>query len=133
MPELVSHADIAIAKDEDIQMTLGIQAAVDVHSGHLDRFQYEGLTAKVLAQYPNLKAIAVTLRESHSPSPNGWSACLNDRRQFNFWSAATMISLILSIAWAAAIVSLAEKRLGSSSRILLTRTGETPGDCGLFC
>ena len=39
--------------------------------GHLDRIQYEGLTAKVLAQYPNLKAIALTVRESHSTSHNG--------------------------------------------------------------
>jgi 2-dehydro-3-deoxygluconokinase len=82
MPELVKHVDLAIANEEDIQMTLGIQADVDVHSRHLDRVQYEALTANVLAQYPNLKAIAVTLRESRSASHNGWSACLNDRRQF---------------------------------------------------
>ena len=31
---------------------------------------------------PNLKAIAITLRESHSASHNGWSACLNDRKEF---------------------------------------------------
>lgn len=30
-------ADSAIANEEDIQMTLGIQADVDVHFGHLDR------------------------------------------------------------------------------------------------
>ena len=82
MPELVKHADSAIANEEDIQMTLGIQADVHFHFGHLDRVQYEGLTAKVLAQYPNLKEIGVTLRESHSTSHNGWSACLNDRWQF---------------------------------------------------
>jgi 2-dehydro-3-deoxygluconokinase len=63
-------------------MALGIQADVDVHSGQLDRAQYQALTAKVLTQYPNLKAIAITLRESRSASHNGWSACLNNRRQF---------------------------------------------------
>ena len=60
----------------------GIEAEVDVHSGKLDRAQYEKLTAKVLAEYPNLKAIAITLRESKSASHNGWSACLNDRQKF---------------------------------------------------
>lgn len=82
MPELVKHVDIAIANEEDVQMALGIQADVDVHSGQLDRAQYQALTAKVLTRYPNLKAIAITLRESRSASHNGWSACLNDRQQF---------------------------------------------------
>lgn len=82
MRELVPNVDIAIANEEDVQMALGIQAKVDVHSGQLDRGQYEKLTAKVLGEYPNLKAIAITLRESKSASHNGWSACLNDRMSF---------------------------------------------------
>ena len=82
MRELVKNIDIAIANEEDVQMALGIQADVDVHSGTLDRAQYEKLTAKVLGEYPNLKAIAITLRESRSASHNGWSACLNDRQAF---------------------------------------------------
>jgi len=82
MRELVKHVDIAIANEEDVQMALGIEAEVDVHSGTLDRRQYEKLTAKVLGEYANLKAIAITLRESHSASRNGWSACLNDGKSF---------------------------------------------------
>jgi 2-dehydro-3-deoxygluconokinase len=82
MRELVKNVDIAIANEEDVQMALGIQAEVDVHSGQLDRAQYQKLTAKVLGEYPNLKAIAITLRESKSASHNGWSACLNDRQSF---------------------------------------------------
>ena len=82
MRELVKSVDIAIANEEDVQMALGIQAAVDVHSGSLDRAQYEKLTALVLSEFPQLQAIAITLRESHSASHNGWSACLNDRSRF---------------------------------------------------
>jgi 2-dehydro-3-deoxygluconokinase len=82
MRELMPFVDIAIANEEDVQMALGIQADVDVHSGELDRAQYEKLTAKVLAAYPELKAIAVTLRESRNASQNGWSACLNNRKEF---------------------------------------------------
>lgn len=82
MRELVTNVDIGIANEEDVQMALGIQAKVDVHSGQLDRGQYEKLTARVLGEYPNLKAIAITLRESKSASHNGWSACLNDRKSF---------------------------------------------------
>src|SRR3954470_22274443 len=82
MRELVKSVDIAIANEEDVQMALGIQAEVDVHSGELDRAQYEKLTNTVLKEYPGMKAIAITLRESKSASHNGWSACLNDRKEF---------------------------------------------------
>jgi 2-dehydro-3-deoxygluconokinase len=82
MSELMKSVDVAIANEEDVQMALGIKADVDVHAGQLDRAQYEKLTAKVLAEFPNLRAIAITLRESKSASHNGWSACLNDRESF---------------------------------------------------
>jgi 2-dehydro-3-deoxygluconokinase len=82
MSELIKHVDVAIANEEDVQMALGIKAGVDVHSGALDRAQYEKLTQHVLADYPNLQSIAITLRESKSASHNGWSACLNDRNKF---------------------------------------------------
>jgi 2-dehydro-3-deoxygluconokinase len=82
MPKLVKLADIAIANEEDCQMALGIQADVDVHSGKLDAGQYEQLTRKVMAEFGNLRMVAITLRESHSASHNGWSACLNDGQEF---------------------------------------------------
>lgn len=82
MPELFRYTDIGIANEEDCQMSLGIEAGVDVHSGSLERDAYRQLTDKVLAAYPNLKAIAITLRESKSASHNGWSACLNNRKEF---------------------------------------------------
>ena len=53
-----------------------------VESGELDREKYRVLSDKVLAAYPNMKMIAITLRESHSADWNGWSACLNDRNGF---------------------------------------------------
>jgi 2-dehydro-3-deoxygluconokinase len=82
MRELIQSADIAIANEEDVQMALGIQVDVDVHSGKLDHSQYQKLSDKVLAEYPNLRAIAISLRESRSASQNGWAACLNDRQEF---------------------------------------------------
>lgn len=82
MPELVRQADVVIANEEDVQMALGIAADVDVKSGRLDGATFEALTNRVLSAYPNLKVIAVTLRESKSASHNGWSACLNDGKEF---------------------------------------------------
>jgi 2-dehydro-3-deoxygluconokinase len=82
MRELVKFVDVGIANEEDCQMALGIQVDVDVHSGQLEVDQYRKLTDQVLGEYPAMKMLAVTLRESRSASHNGWSACLNDRQGF---------------------------------------------------
>src|SRR6266849_270041 len=82
MRELVKFVDVVIANEEDCQMALDVQADVDVYSGKLDQAQYRGLAEKVLREFPNLKMIAITLRESHSASHNGWSACLADGKEF---------------------------------------------------
>ena len=82
MRELAKYVDVAIANEEDVQKSLGITADVDVESGELDREKYRKLGDKVLEAYPDMKLIAITLRESHSADWNGWAACLNDREHF---------------------------------------------------
>lgn len=82
MTELVALCDYGIANEEDCQKSLGIDIDVSVESGTLDADKYRYLTDKVLALFPNLKAIAITLRESQSADVNGWSACINDRKEF---------------------------------------------------
>ena len=82
MRELAKYVDVAIANEEDVQKSLGITVDVDVESGELDREKYRKLGDKVLEQYPQMKLIAITLRESHSADWNGWAACLNDREHF---------------------------------------------------
>jgi 2-dehydro-3-deoxygluconokinase len=82
MPELFQYVDIGIANEEDVQLALGIRGEADVESGHLDRSAYEKLAETVLAKFPALKMIAITLRESKSASHNNWSACLHDREKF---------------------------------------------------
>ena len=82
MKELVKSVDVGIANEEDCQKSLGITADVEVESGELDTKKYEALSEKVLSEYPNMSAIAITLRESKSADTNGWSACLNDRSGF---------------------------------------------------
>ncbi|MBR1455848.1 MAG: sugar kinase [Oscillospiraceae bacterium] len=82
MRELAEYVDVAIANEEDVQKSLEITTDVVVESGELDRAKYKALGDKVLAAYPNMKMIAITLRESHSADWNGWAACLNDRENF---------------------------------------------------
>jgi 2-dehydro-3-deoxygluconokinase len=82
MPELVKYVDVGIANEEDCQKSLGVKADVNVEGGKLNLSKYKALGDKVLKEFPNLKMIAITLRESVSADINGWSACLNDREKF---------------------------------------------------
>mgnify|MGYP001066503212 CR=1 FL=1 len=82
MREMAQYIDVAVANEEDVQKSLEITVDVDVKAGELDREKYRLLGNKVLEHYPNMKMIAITLRESHSADWNGWAACLNDRKNF---------------------------------------------------
>jgi 2-dehydro-3-deoxygluconokinase len=83
MREIVKFVDVAIANEEDCQKSLGISVAVDVESGKLEAEKYRGLAEKVLAEFPSLKEIAITLRESRSANENGWSGILHTRSDFH--------------------------------------------------
>ena len=83
MPEILRHSDICIANEEDCQKCLDLHLDVDVEGGSLEREKYQQLAETVLAAYPNLKGIAITLRESKSASHNGWSACFHDGEKFS--------------------------------------------------
>jgi 2-dehydro-3-deoxygluconokinase len=82
MPEIIRHTNILIGNEEDIQLALGVKRNIDVHSGVLDPMEYEELGGSILKEYPSLKAIALTLRESRSASHNGWSACMKTGTDF---------------------------------------------------
>lgn len=83
MTELVKFVDVGIANEEDCQKSLGITVDdVNVESGELDTAKYEALSAKMLQVFPNMKIIAITLRESKSADHNDWAACLRDKDGF---------------------------------------------------
>ena len=82
MGELVRYIDIAVGNEEDCQKSLGVKADIDVESGELSPEQYRGITQKILNLYPSIKKIAITLRESYSADHNGWSAVLDNGKEF---------------------------------------------------
>ncbi len=82
MGELVKSVDVAVANEEDCQKSLGVSAPVDVESGKLEAKSYRALAEKVLSSYPNLRKIAITLRESRSADENGWSGCMHTGKEF---------------------------------------------------
>ena len=82
MPEIIKLTDVCVANEEDCQKSLNIHVDIEVESGDLEREKYAELSERVLATYPNLKFLAITLRESKSASHNGWSACLYTGKDF---------------------------------------------------
>ena len=82
MREIVSHATIGIANEEDCQKALGIEADTGAGGGRLEEKKYRVLAERVLQQFPNLEKQVITLRESRSADHNGWSAVLASRATF---------------------------------------------------
>lgn len=99
MREIVSHATIGFANEEDCQKALGIEidgenpklmvdasvlkgkGSSDIWKWTQDVERYSALAEKVLKEFPNLEKQLITLRHSHSADHNGWSAILADRNQ----------------------------------------------------
>ena len=81
MREIVSHATIGIANEEDCQKSLGMKIDAGGSKGKPDTEQYSRLAEKVLKEFPNLEKQVITLRESHSADNNGWSAILHNRKK----------------------------------------------------
>ena len=89
---------------------------MDVESGKIDSNKYEQLSSKVLELYPNVKKIAITLRESRSADTNGWSVCLNNREEFMV-SKHYDINDIVDRVGAAAASCLKHSILGDFNRV----------------
>lgn len=83
MPALASHVDTIIANEEDCQKALGIHPAASVSGGGLDAARYRAIAEEVMERHPNVRRVAITLRESHSADQNDWSACAFDGREFH--------------------------------------------------
>ncbi len=82
MTELVRYVDTVIANEEDFQMALGLESGSHVESGELNVDDYKAIASAAMAKFPNIKRVAITLRESKSANHNDWSACLYDGKQF---------------------------------------------------
>ena len=74
MSKIVPFIDIIIANEEDLQKSLGIELDQRIGIDALDLKKFEKMLKKVSEQFPNIKMIATTLRESYSANENDWSA-----------------------------------------------------------
>ena len=50
--------------------------------GQIDVELYKKIASSAMEKYPNIKRVAITLRESHSADRNDWSACLYNGKEF---------------------------------------------------
>ena len=76
---ILPFVDVVIANEEDASDVLGIHAEnTDVHSGKIDAAKYTQVAEEIVRQFPNVKKVAITLRESISASHNNWGAMLYD-------------------------------------------------------
>jgi len=84
MTELVKYVDTVIANEEDFQKSLLLKAesAGAVEEGELNIEQYKAIARLAMDTYPNIKRVAITLRESKSANHNDWSACLYNGKDF---------------------------------------------------
>ena len=79
MRQILPLVDVLIANEEDCHDVLGIQAeGADVDAGTLNTARYPEVARRVVSQFPNVKRVAITLRESLSASHNNWGGLLYD-------------------------------------------------------
>jgi len=73
---IVSHVDVLIGNEEDIQMGLGIPGPKMVSKSKFDTKAFFQMIERVIEQFPNIKLVATTLREVQSSNRHQWGAVL---------------------------------------------------------
>lgn len=77
MPKLVAGTDIVMGNEEDAEMCLGIKPAnTDITKANIDADSYEEVSKTIIKQFPRVKKVITTLRESISASHNNWSGII---------------------------------------------------------
>lgn len=88
MTQLLPYIDLVIANEEDASDVLGIHAeATDVTTGQINARGYEHVAREIVRQFPQVKRVAITLRESLSADHNRWGAMLFDAAANQAWLA----------------------------------------------
>jgi len=74
--KIVSHVDVLVGNEEELQMGLGLEGQDVETKSKLDPSVFFGMIGNVIRDFPNIKAVATTLREVHSTNRHSWSAVL---------------------------------------------------------
>ncbi len=71
---IVSHVDVLVGNEEDLQKGLGIPGPEVASRSKLDPTVFFGMIDAVVKQHPGVKVVATTLREVHSTNRHSWGA-----------------------------------------------------------
>jgi len=74
--KIVGYVDVLVGNEEDLQMGLGLKGQDVESKSKLDPSAFLGMIGSVAKEFPNIKAVATTLREVHSTNRHSWSAVL---------------------------------------------------------
>jgi 2-dehydro-3-deoxygluconokinase len=74
LDQIVSHVDVLVGNEEDLQMGLGMPGPEVAAKSKLDVSAFLDMIQKVTKKYAQIKIIATTLREVHSTNRHTWSA-----------------------------------------------------------
>jgi 2-dehydro-3-deoxygluconokinase len=76
LSSIVEHVDVLIGNEEDLQMGLGLKGPEVASHGKLDPSSFFAMQTAVSKRFPNVKAVATTMREVKSTNRHDWSAVL---------------------------------------------------------
>ena len=74
--KITSYVDVLVGNEEDLQKGLGLKGQDVEAKSKLDPRAFLGMIESVVKDFPNIKAVATTLREVHSANRHSWSAVL---------------------------------------------------------
>jgi 2-dehydro-3-deoxygluconokinase len=76
--KIVQNVDVLIGNEEDLQKGLGVKGPDVEAKAHskLDPSNFFSMIGEAVQKFPNVKAVATTLREVHSTNRHSWSAVL---------------------------------------------------------
>jgi 2-dehydro-3-deoxygluconokinase len=71
---IMEYVDVLVGNEEDLQKGLGVPGPEVAAKSKLDPSTFFGMIDRVVAQHPQVKVVATTLREVHSTNRHSWSA-----------------------------------------------------------
>lgn len=76
LSSIVEHVDVLIGNEEDLQLGLGLKGPEVAKHDKLDPSSFFSMMETVSTRFPNIKAVATTMREVKSTNRHDWSAVL---------------------------------------------------------
>ena len=71
---IVEQVDVLVGNEEDLQKGLGVAGPKVAAKSKLDPSAFVDMMERVVARFPQMKAVATTLREVHSTNRHEWGA-----------------------------------------------------------